>query len=338
MAKTRDVAAGGIRPLSETRDRLFRALGVLILVVAFVFPFLPTTSGYWLRVGTLFIMLATMAQAWNLIGGFTGYPAFGNVAFFGIGAYACGILMNRGWPFLAAFPVAGLIAALFAFLVGLPVLRLKGHYFAIATLGIAEASREIVADWDSLTGGGTGLTFPISYSDFFFKGIYFAMLGVLLALLIFTFLARRGRLGYAWVAIREDEDAARMMGINTTVYKSIAFSLSALFTGLVGGIYGFWVTAIVPEDTFAIHYTLEMIVASIIGGTGTVFGPLVGAAIFEVIRTYLWASFREVHQAFLGAAIVLVVLFMPRGLMPYLTGQIKLTRDALLENIRRHRV
>ncbi|MCA1554648.1 MAG: branched-chain amino acid ABC transporter permease, partial [Chloroflexi bacterium] len=278
----------------------------LALVALLVFPFLDV-SGALIRTVTVTFMLAAMAQAWNLIGGYTGYPAFGNVAFFGVGGYATAILMSKmKVDFIPAALAAGLVAALYATLLGFPILRLKGHYFSIATLGVAEATREIVANWTQLTGGGTGITLPISplRPQQFNQQMYFAMLAVLLGAFALTYVVTRSKLGYGMVAIREDEDAAKSLGINTTLFKVAAFALSALVTGLAGGVYAYWNSSLIPDDAFSLDYTLRAILITIIGGPGTLFGPAIGAVAFELLRNFLWDRFPGLQFTFLGTVMV----------------------------------
>ena len=274
-------------------------------------PFVTTPN--LLRTYTQWFLLAVMAQGWNLVGGFMGYTSFGNVAFFGIGAYTVGLLMLSEWrlPFLVALPLAGLLAAAFASAIGYPVLRLKGHYFAIATLGVAEAARQIADNWDSVTNGAMGIDLPLQTNSayFFYTGLALAAGGV-----IATLLLRRSRLGCGWIAIREDEDASKTLGIHTARYKIAAWALSAGFAGLAGGVTAYQNIHVTPGDFFKVDYTLQMIIACVIGGPGTVWGPVVGAGIYQLLSTYLWGSFRELHPTFLGAIIIFFIVFLPYGL------------------------
>jgi branched-chain amino acid transport system permease protein len=301
-------------------------------------------SPYQLRTYTTMLLLALMAQGWNLIGGYTGYAAFGNVAFFGVGAYTTGLLMLSAWqvPFFPALLAGALLAALLAALIGLPVLRLKGHYFAIATLGVAEALRQIADSWDSVTNGATGIDLPLNPSDSFF---YYTALGLVTLGLLATWLLARSKIGYGWVAIREDEDAARMLGINTTRFKVLAFALSAAFAALAGGVTAYQNIHVTPTDFFKIDYTLQMIIAAIIGGSGTVFGPFAGAAVYQLLSTYLWGQFIELHPTFLGLIIIFFIVFLPRGLMQLilpmieiLTGRRRFRWESIFANIRANRV
>ena len=324
--------------LSRQRVLLVILLGFILFLV--IFP--AFASGFWMRTLTLLFLLAAMAQGWNFIGGYTGYAAFGNVAFFGIGAYGTALSMIRlHFPFLLALLVGAVAAMAFAVFIGLPVLRLKGHYFAIATVALATALGELADFWTDFTGGAAGLTLPffrpISLSNYFFY--YLALILVLLGLAL-TYLIMNRKLGYSWVAIREDEDAAKMMGINTTWAKVVAFALSALLAGLAGGIYAYWNTFVLAEEVFKIQYTLQMILATVLGGPGTIFGPFIGAFMYYILITLLvfFLPVGQLHETILGVIIILVMVFTPQGIMDFISGRKRLTLSSLLENIRMHRV
>jgi branched-chain amino acid transport system permease protein len=300
-------------------------------------------SSYKLLTYTNVLCLALMAQGWNFIGGYTGYAAFGNVAFFGIGAYTTGLLMLSKWH-LSFFPsvfAGALLSAIVATLVGIPVLRLKGHYFAIATLGVAESFREIAGAWDRVTEGATGIDLPVRSDSSFF---YYTALGFVVVGLVVTARLARSKLGYGWVAIREDQDAARMLGINTTMFKVAAYALSAVFAACAGGIIAYQNIHVAPNDFFKIEYTLQMIIACIIGGTGTVWGPLIGAAVYQLLSTYLWSHFLELHPTMLGLIIIFFIVFLPRGLMELIRRLGAVARggrfgsDVLLANVRASRL
>ena len=282
------------------RQQIVVVIVVSVLAFLLIFPFMGAPGGL-LRTVTVVIMAAATAQAWNIIGGYTGYGAFGNVAFFGIGGYATAILMNRlKLDFIPACMLGGLIAAGYAALLGWPILRLKGHYFSIATLGVAEATREIVANWESLTGGGGGIILPISPDPpaVFNRFIYFTMLSVFIGSVALTYFITRNKFGYGLIAIREDEDAAKSLGINTTLFKVMAFALSAFITGLTGGVYAYWNSSLIPPDAFALEVTLRAILICVIGGPGTLFGPAIGAVVFEFLRDFLWNNFQGLQFTF----------------------------------------
>lgn len=321
-----------------------RALAVLgtVLLLALLFALPKLVSSYKLLTYTRFLILAIMAQGWNFIGGYTGYAAFGNVAYFGIGAYTTGLLMLGKWhvPFFPALAVGALLSAVFAMLIGLPILRLKGHYFAIATLGVAEALSQVADTWDSVTEGSTGIDLPLKIEGEFF---YYTALAFVLCGLVATWAFARSKLGYGCVAIREDQDAARMLGINTTLFKGIAYAISAVFAAIAGGITAYQNIHVTPSDFFKIDYTLQMIIATIIGGSGTIIGPVLGAAVYQLLSTYVWSKFIELHPTVLGLIIVFFIVFMPRGLMTVLArkrraGERPFRPSDLLANIRAHRV
>lgn len=279
-------------------------------------------------------MLAVLAESWNIIGGFTGYASFGNVAFFGIGAYTTGVLLTRvGLPFALALPAGGLTAMLFAALVGMPILRLKGHYFAIATLGVAETMREIVYNLE-FTGKGTGLVMPIQRNPLVF---FYAMLGILAGVTAVNWWLSSSRFGYGLIAIREDEDAAAVMGINTPLYKTIAFALSGAFTGLAGGVYAYWITFIDPDAVFKVIITVQLIIMAVFGGTGTVLGPLLGALVLASVSEWLSTQLVTLAELFNGVIIVLVVLFMPKGLSD-LIRQRTFSLRYFARNLREYRI
>ncbi len=283
-----------------------------------------------------------MAQGWNFIGGYTGYAAFGNVAYFGIGAYTTGLLMLGRWhvPFFPALGAGALLAACVAALLGLPILRLKGHYFAIATLGVAEALAQVADTWDSVTEGSTGIDLPLKTEGAFF---YYTALGFVILGILCTAGFARSKLGHGCVAIREDQDAAKMLGINTTLYKVAAYAISAVFAAIAGGITAYQNIHVTPGDFFKIDYTLQMIIASIIGGVGTVIGPVLGAAVYQLLSTYIWSRFIELHPTVLGLIIVFFIVFLPRGLMTVIArrrtgGERPFRLSDLLANVRAHRV
>jgi len=305
------------------------ALAVLLLVGA---P--AVLSPFLIQFLINLFMLAALAESWNIIGGFTGYASFGNVAFFGIGAYTTGVLLTvGGLPFALALPAAGLLAMAFGALIGLPILRLKGHYFAIATLGVAETTREIVYNL-KITGGGTGLTMPITKSPLPF---FYLMLAILLAATLVNWWLSASRFGYGLIAIREDEDAAAAMGINTALYKTVAFALSGAFAGLAGGVFAYWITFIDPDGVFRVIMTIQMIIMAVFGGMGTVVGPLLGALVLASVSELLSTQLVSLAELFNGLIVILVVLFMPKGLAEVIR-QREFSLKKLARNLREYRV
>ena len=281
-----------------------------------------------------FFMVAILAESWNIIGGFTGYASFGSAGFFGVGAYTTGVLLTAGkLPFALALPAAGLVAMAFAALIGILVLRLKGQYFAIATLGVTETTREVVYNLD-ITGGGSGLNLPMMHSPLPF---FYLMLAILVLAVLVNLWISVSRFGYGLVAIREDEDAASALGIPTARYKTLAFALSGGLAGLAGGVFAYWITFIDPTEVFKVSWTIRMIIMAVFGGAGTVLGPLLGAAtlasIFEGLSTHL----ETLAELCNGIIVILVVLFLPRGLLETIRRR-ELSFRKLLRNLLEYRV
>lgn len=290
---------------------------VILAIVAAFFAGLIFGGNYALRLATIFAMYATLALSWNIIGGLAGYPSFATAAFFGLGTYASAILQSSGMPMLLAWPLGGLTAAVFAAVIGLAILHLKGHYFAIASLALVEVLRELVNINDRITGGGMGLNLPVTQGGVTQQAVYF--LAAMLALAVITLLSaaavHRGKLGFALRCIQQNEDAAVMLGVNARLYKAAALTLSAVFPGVAGGIYASWVHYIDPSDVFDILLSVKPLVMVLVGGLGTLFGPVIGAAVFLALEEAVWRSFLTVHAAVLGALIVALILFLPHGLM-----------------------
>ena len=233
---------------------------------------------------------------------------------------------------------AGGATALFAVLIGLPVLRLRGHYFAIATLGVAEAMKALVQNLE-ITEGNAGiylpmLDLPVTQQYYLF---FYMMLVTLVLTLVATHILLKAKLGYSFIAIREDEDAAASAGINTTLSKTTAFALSGLFTGLAGSIYAYQQAFIQPGPVFTVQTTVKMIVMAVFGGMGKLFGPLIGALSIEVISEILSNYFLVAHTLFFGTVVILAIVFTPKGLIDMIS-QRKFGLAYFLQNIREHRI
>ncbi len=301
--------------------------GILWLLLAVVggLAVLPLfASGYIISFTIQVFMWIALAGSWNLISGFTGYVSFGHVAFFGVGAYTGALLVTQaGWHWLPASLAGCVPAAALALLIGYPCLRLKGPYFAIAMLGLNEVVRALVSYFESFTGGGSGISLPPILS---IAPVYYAMGGAAVAVTLLTYRIITSRFGLRLLSIREDEIAAETMGINTSLMKLYAFLLSALFPGIVGGLYAWYSSYIEPLGVFRLLTTITMIIMCLFGGKGTVLGPVLGAVLLSVFQELVWARFLFVHQAIFGALIVGVVLLMPRGIMGVLQERYRLPR------------
>ncbi len=306
-----------------------------IAVLAVLAPF--AGGRYLLRFLTSALMFAGLTVSWDLLGGLAGYFSFGHAAFFGIGAYAVALAMVRlGLPFWVGLVLAAGVSGLFAVAIGLPVLRLKGHYFALVTLGIGEVIRGVIGNLTALTGGAGGLSLPLVPGgiDVAYRLFYFLMLFALLLALATVWTIRRARLGYGLLAIREDEEAAKAIGVPTTAYKTIAFGISATLFGLFGGIYAYWLTYVEPADVFDIKISILVIIMALLGGVGTFLGPLVGALGFQVLSEVLWNRLLDFHNAFLGALMIIIVVFFPRGFMDVFSGGLVAIARRTASNLR----
>jgi branched-chain amino acid transport system permease protein len=284
------------------------ALSVVVVGVLATVPWWG--SAVLVQFGINALILATLAQSWNIIGGYTGYPSFGNSVFYGLGGYGVAVgMVQFQLPFAAGLALGVFLAVLFAFLLGLPVLRLRGHYFAIATLGLAEVMTAIVSNLE-IAGRNIGLILPLVKGDTLFFELS-------LALLVITTLTvawiSRSRFGFGLIAIRENEEAAAVMGVNTTLYKILAFALCSIFAAIAGGIHAYWITYLDPTSAFDITLNIKMIIMAVFGGPGTIFGPVLGAFVLSAISEVLATKVTSLAGIFFGLVIVAAIVFMPRG-------------------------
>jgi branched-chain amino acid transport system permease protein len=288
-----------------------------------------------LQFGISVLLLATLAQGWNIIGGYTGYASFGNSVFYGLGAYGVAIAMTQfNLPFWVGMLLGLALAVVFAALLGLAVLRLRGHYFAIATLGLAFIMTAIVSNLE-IAGRNIGLVLPLLKSDVLF---YELALGLLVLVTLTVLWLSRSRFGLGLVAIRENEEGAAVMGVNTTLYKVLAFMLSAGFTGLAGGVYAYYITFIDPVGVFDVSLNVKMIIMAVFGGPGSVLGPVVGAFVLSTISEVLATKVTSVASMFFGVVIVIAVVFMPRGIAHLVENFRRTGWRYFAENVRTHRL
>ncbi|WP_324757258.1 branched-chain amino acid ABC transporter permease [Haloarcula sp. GH36] len=300
-------------------DRVFRTcddhgwkLLIASAVVGALPPVLGLQSGYYMTVLSEMYLFAILALSWDIVGGQTGYPSFGNMAFFGIGAYTTAILVKDfAVAFPAAFLVAGLVATVFALVIGIIVLRLRGHYFAIATLGVLLAAQQVSRNLD-ITGGASGKILLETPSGTEF---YYLFLGVLVVEAAVVYYLSSTRFGFVLNAIRDDEGKATAMGFNTTYYKTAAWMLAALFTGFAGGAYSLFNTFIDPQTAYNGAWNVELIAMALLGGSGTVVGPIIGAfglhTVIEIVESYAvgW------QLVLLGLSVIVTVIAIPEGLV-----------------------
>ena len=295
-------------------------LAFVIAIVALALPFVA--PDYRAQIALLWVMVL-FAMTWDILGGQTGYNSFGNVVFFGIGMYASAVVQRDSGLsyFVALFAGMGLgalLSVVVAALLGSMVLRMRGHYFAIATLGLGIAAAELAAGWEFI-GAGSGMTMPLFPGDpgvqyLFFCYLFFALVAVVFCLLAWLY---RTRFGLALNAIRDNEDKAEAMGLRTGLYKTAAWMIAAFFLGLTGGAVGNLLRFVDPRDTaFAgATYGVWMVLMAILGGKGTLWGPVLGAIIFHVTQELLWTHLLGWQRVALGLIIVGIVVFFPQGLL-----------------------
>lgn len=296
-------------------------ISILIVLALAVVP-LVVSDTFVLRIVTEAIMWIGLAIAFDVLAGYTGYLNFGHGAFFGVGAYTTAIMMVQAhWPFLPALVAGAAVTALGALAAGFPTLRLRGAYFAIATWALSLAIQQL-ALMMTITGGPDGMRLPPYLNPHFF---FYVMLSVVAAtFFLFWFLLERAPFGLKLKAIREDEQGAKSLGLNPTRLKIQAFVLSAVPTGVLGGIYAYWITFIDPASTLSDLVSDQALVMVVFGGMGTLIGPVIGAILIFTFKTIFWAylsDFQLLYLIILGAAIALSVVFLPNGLWGTLVGR-----------------
>ena len=302
---------------------MFKAAGWgAALVVALLVPLAFPRAEYALDMLFLIFLYGAMASAWNILGGFAGQISFGHAAFLGIGAYATAVLSARGWPVWATFPAGGALAATYSLLIGIPSFRLRGPYFAIATIGIGEATRLVALNLNGLTGGASGLTLSLAPAA---AVQYYTAFAVLAGTMGLAAVIRHSRFGLALAAVRADSDAAETAGVDATAAKTQALVVSAFILGVCGGVYAMHYLFVNPDSVFGFSTSIALVIMPIIGGIGTIAGPLLGATIFTFIREQLEANFQNLDLLAFGLLLCAIVLFEPRGLL------------GMLERLRRRR-
>ena len=283
------------------------------------------------------LMYVGLASSLNILLGYTGYVSFGHIVFFGLGGYMGFYLVSvQEMSLYPAALIGGVFCALVASLLGLAVLRLRGAYFALATIGVNEAARAFVNNFRPF-GGATGLS--LDYSVYSLYGgsmtalwLAFGLVWfVAIASVVTSYLVKQSRFGLGLTAIREDEDAAMVMGVKTPQAKTWAYALSAFFPGIIGTIYFFKNGNVEPHDAFRLHMSIETLVMIMLGGQGTVLGPILGALSYERLRGYLLVSpiFKSLHLALSGVALLLIILFVPAGVVGWLRQRFPRLRGVL---------
>src|ERR1700704_461147 len=291
------------------------ALALLLTGAVLAFGF--SANNYLLQAGTTLAMSAVLCLAWNIVGGFMGYPSFATAAFFGLGAYIGGIAQDAGAWLGLAWLAAALGGAGFAASLGSVLLGLRGHSFAIGTIAVVEVMREVANNWEGLTGGAVGINIPIIPGSPREVGIFFylVMWGLGAITFVVTAFIARSKFGFSLRCIRQNENAARMVGIDVFRAKCAAFILSGLIVSTAGSIYASMVAFIEPKDVFNVLLSIEVPVMVMLGGAGSVVGPLLGAALYVLLKELVWVNSINFHSAILGIIIIAVIYFIPKGVL-----------------------
>jgi len=297
-------------------------LAAVLLVFLVAIPRVLGGS-YILDLGVLTFLFVSQAIAWNILGGYAGQISFGYAAFFGIGAYTTGVLWLNGWAPLLTLPVGALLAAVFSLLVGLPAFRLTGAYFVIATLAVGLAMRVVALNTEGITGGASGLNLPnqVPGKEWF----YYLMLILMSGCFLISGWVQRSRFGMALTALRLDQAAAASLGVNIALYKNLAHTLSAVLVAVGGGMYAVYFQYIHPDQVFGFEISIGMVLMPVIGGLGTLWGPILGGTLYYAIQDTLLSVFPFAHLLVYGLLLMIIMIIEPRGLL----GIVKLARRRL---------
>jgi branched-chain amino acid transport system permease protein len=296
----------------------FVGLALFLLLPAFV------REGFYLDLLLFTFMYAAMSVGWDIMGGYAGYVSLGTVGFFGIGSYAAGLLVvHFGIPVFVSAPFIGILCAVIGAGLGWISLRARGTSFVIVTLTFTYVVQLLALNMRGITGGSAGLYLPLLDlpGELVILPFYYSMLALLVVAILVSIAIRRSKFGLGLIAIREEEGKADGSGVNTSLYKILAFAISVSFAGAAGALHAQYLNYIDPDLAFELIITLSVIIMSLVGGRGTVWGPVLGAFIIQPLSVYLIyltpsEIAGQVHLVGLGVILVLVVMFMPEGIIP----------------------
>ncbi|RLE51211.1 MAG: hypothetical protein DRJ21_00615 [Candidatus Methanomethylicota archaeon] len=313
--------------IKEMKFKTIHYIALIFLVILVMAPFTPLSARLPFLYLTLFWIV--FVGSFNIITGFTGYVPFGQVMFLGAGSYAAVLsIVKLGISPYIAIIIGGLASMALAFIIGYPTLRLRGAYFSIATIALNEALKVIIYNApEEITGGPMGVTLPTEL----FEPIicYYLMLSLAVITVLITYFIANSKFGMGLMAIREDEDAAAVLGVNAHKLKLMAFMISALIAGMAGSIHAWRTMYIEAVSEFEIHKTVIGLAMLMFGGAGTVTGPILGATILYTIEDYFWAQFPFAHMIIVGLIIIVVVLFVPQGLVGWLRQKMPKMKELL---------
>jgi branched-chain amino acid transport system permease protein len=297
----------------SSRYWFVRAVAPFVLLVALAAVPLLGPNPNTIRLLFVTFVWVTTSIAWNILGGFGGQVSFGFAVFYGLGAYTAALSINNQVNPFVSFLLGAAVAVVASIVVGVPTFRLRGPYFAIATIGVSEAVRVVMTNL-SVTGGASGYRIiekgAFNQIERFYGGLALAVVAVVVSILV-----RQSKFGLALIAIREDEDAASDLGVNPFPTKLLAHALAAALTGAAGGVYAWYAAFIHPQGVFAFSISVAILLMAIIGGIGTIWGPVVGGVVYGLIQEELIASFPQLHLLLYGSLLILIILFEPGGVV-----------------------
>jgi branched-chain amino acid transport system permease protein len=316
----------------------YNGIIIPILAVAALVLF-PTITGKAANRESAFTILkaVALASSLNILLGYTGYVSFGHIVFYGFGGYVgLFLLTEKEWSLWSAMLAGALASGILAFLLGKAILRLRGAYFALATIGINEAMKAFINNFD-LFGGSTGITLHFSTYQAYggaakaLQLSFYVAAGLALLALLISYFVRMSKFGLGLLAIRENEDAAEVMGVTAPNAKTWAYVLSAIIPGMMGVLFFFKNGNVEPHDAFPLHASIELLVMVMLGGQGTVLGPILGAFAYQGMRGFLVTNplFKDIQLSVSGALLLVIVLFIPTGAIGWLRHRVPVFRRAL---------
>jgi branched-chain amino acid transport system permease protein len=286
-------------------------VAIVVALILIAVPLVVDLGNYILTVLVSLLIYVTLSESWNLMGGYAGQVNLGLAAYFGSGALCCSLVYVRGAPFFVALVAGGLAATVVACVIGPPTLRLRGAYFGIGTMAVAEVLRLVMTTTFTLQ-----IFLPTSYwMTFSLTKSYYIALAVAIGTIVVAYVVVHSRLGLALQAIRDDEDAANASGVNPARYKMIVFIISSFLAGVAGGVFAYQRGNIDVPAQFTMTWTIGAIVAVTIGGWGTLTGPILGSMVFVLLREILGRTLPTAYLIVTGVVFVLVMLFLPDGLV-----------------------
>jgi len=316
-----------LEPVWHINNKIIFLLACLALFLI-IFPLFGPSSFY-LHLMIMIFMYAVMAQSWNIIAGLSGQISLGHAVFFGIGAYTSSFLFVEYGitPWIGIF-IGMIFSALVAVLIGIPMLRLSGHYFAIATLLIGISFQLVFQIWE-LVGAASGLWIPLTEGSSWFAfqfhdskaPYYYIFLIFFILTFLFAWRLSRSKIGFRLRAIRDDYQAASSLGINVAKYKIIAYAISAIVMAPMGSLFAQYILIVDPDRMFSMEISIIVLLMTVLGGIGNIWGPLIGVAILipvsEYSRMYLGGTGGAVDQIFYGLILMLICIFRPAGLISF---------------------